>query len=842
MQPTRLGTSIWDPEARELRRDGAELSLTALETRLLGYLADRAGRTVASDELLREVWEYSTRVRTRAVASTVTRLRTKLGEDAGALVTVYGRGYRLVPVGDADLVGRDELVRQVRHTLDATRWVTLFGLGGVGKTSVARAVAQAGPRRTSWVPCGAMRSEAELWSALAEVVELSGAAAPRVVRRALDALGPACLVLDATEHLGVPGATAAGSIVAACPQLHLIATSRFHHGDGVALAVGPLDAASAAALFVQRVQSARAEPFEPDPEALRIVVEQVSGLPLGIELAAARLRVLDLASLAEHLREDPHLVDRDSTSLQAVLEQSWSVLSDEERRTLAAASQFPESFTLDQLGAVTGLPARPLLDALEGLVRASMVLDRNPRFRMLDLVRAFGMSKASPDLQRAFEQWCVAAAKDLWARWLRGDTLPRDMPGYPVPAFERVHEQLSDGSDRAWLALAGYAHASRHGSVHDIAPRVQATEVTGLEDGLVASVRLAQAWMAYVSGTWDEAIERAQAGRAAATRAGDDELRLRCWRLLVAVPMATGAQSEALRAEARALVAEAERIEGHDLARARAFHVCGMLDAGSGRLSEGLALYQRALALSDDDAMFQQQLAAHMGYAYRQLERLDLAIAQLTEAWHHCEDLDVGGIQVLVGIQLADVLAAARRADQADEVFAATAELGARLGDPGAGLARDIWTARRIPDPLPREGALQRVAERAVRDRHPEDAGQSELYRAQSLQLRGQLDEAVDAYDRALTHLAPFGQLFYGTLAHAWRALAQLERGHPADASVPLLASPSPLEASVVAVVDAASAGDWAAVDQVGAQAEDDAVHNTVALALRARTAAPGPS
>jgi len=835
MPTVRLGSSIWDTDSSDLRRDGSWVALSPLERRLVGYLAERAGQTVGSEELLQNVWEYKPGVRTRAVANTVARLRTKLGDDAGSIVTVFGRGYRLETSGDRDLVGRDALLEQVSQVLERTRWVTLYGLGGVGKTRVTRAVSQQQGRRTLWVPCDGMRTESDLWSALADMLNMSASVEPERIRRALGALGPLCLVLDAVEGLGETGAIVGEALIADCPELHLIVTTRVHHGEGDAIRVGPLDSESAAALFVRRVETVRKGAFDPDPQHLNTVLDLVDRLPLGIELAAARLRLFDLASLAQRMQDDLSIVDRGGTSLEAVLEQSWRLLSPDQQRVLCAAAQFAESFTLDQVAAASGLAGGRLLDALEGLVRGSFVLDRHPRFRMLNLVRSFGAAKADTSTRAAFAVLCVRAATDLWERWLRADPVPRDAPGYPIPAIGPLLETSPTPYVQACLSLGLFAHHSRYGSIARIRPILVDLTVDGLDDRLTACVRLVQAWSAYYAGAWTEAEALAREGRKAAEDAGEPGLRLRCWRLVAATGLAIGASDEALSAEVTALEEAVDSTAGVPLARARALHVCGIHRASTGRMNEAATLYQRALGLAEDDIGLSVSISGHVGYAYRQLERLDLAIDVMEEARSKAEHLVLGAQRLMLDMQLLFALGAAGRFDRADEVQSELSELARRWDERCAHVAASAYRANRIPDPHRREAALQRTVERALRDHCPENAGYGELWRGHSLHLRGELSLALTAYEAALAHLAPFGQLFAGTLAHVWCRLLQLEQGADTSVEVSLLAEPSPLEATLVTLVRAAGEGDWKGVDTIAEAATDQAVHQTVALIDRLR-------
>ncbi|MFI6496083.1 ATP-binding protein [Nonomuraea typhae] len=318
----------------------------------------------------------------------------------------------------SSFVGREEELTDLRRLLKEHRLVTLIGPGGSGKTRLA-AEAVAGD------------GEAVCF------VELAPAdGARQAVRRALgggDRLGgdplqalpatPLLLVLDNCEHLIEECAALAARILAAAPATRVLATSREPLGvDGeVTLPVHPLAlpvegaglpealTSPAVSLLVDRARAA--DPHFVPSEAVVRVCRSLDGLPLAIELAAARLRALTADDLAERLETRLHGrfdllasghrgTEERHRTLRAVVAWSWELLSEDEQRLAARLSAFPSGATLKAAEQICG--ATPAL--LAALVDKSLVHAGHGRYRMLETVRAFCAERLEPDEEDAVRQ------------------------------------------------------------------------------------------------------------------------------------------------------------------------------------------------------------------------------------------------------------------------------------------------------------------------------------------------------------------------------------------------------------------------------------------------------
>ena len=298
--------------------------------------------------------------------------------------------------------------------------MTLVGTGGAGKTRLALELAARAPG-TSWlVELASLGDGESLAPAVLGALGLREAtlpdrrtAAADAESRLLDALGAsdALLVLDNCEHIVVAAAELADRLLAGCPRLRILATSREPLGiGGEALApVGPLEEEAAVLLFAQRAASATPD-FALDETTAPIVADvcrRIDGLPLAIELAAARLRSMPLQELSDRLHDRFRLLTGGSRAaagrqrtLRAVVDWSWDLLSEPERRLARRLSVFPAGATLDAVEAVCagdGVDADEVFDLLCALVDRSLLGVRGAgtsRWRMLETIREYAEEEA----------------------------------------------------------------------------------------------------------------------------------------------------------------------------------------------------------------------------------------------------------------------------------------------------------------------------------------------------------------------------------------------------------------------------------------------------------------
>lgn len=327
-------------------------------------------------------------------------------------------GVRAAP---NELIGRDDDLGRIEALLRRSRLVTVLGTGGLGKTRLAQALAaRSAAPVVIVVELAGVRSDDDITLALASTLGIRevttgqrlGEALPRpdVRARIVGQLAerPTLLVMDNCEHLVDGAAQWVAELLAAAPELQVLATSRspLAIGAEVVYPLEPLPATAdgpAVRLFIERAHAVRPAAKLPLPAVQRLCAH-LDGLPLAIELAAARVRSMTVEQIESRLENRFALLaggDRSAPerhrTLQAVIEWSWRLLSSGEQDALRVLSVFPDGFSADAAAAVTGSErAEDLLDGLIGqslLTVAEEPLTGGLRYRMLETVREFGQAE-----------------------------------------------------------------------------------------------------------------------------------------------------------------------------------------------------------------------------------------------------------------------------------------------------------------------------------------------------------------------------------------------------------------------------------------------------------------
>jgi predicted ATPase len=386
--------------------------------------------------------------------------------DATATRSYRAPGPHPLPVQATPLIGRDQAVGEVAAMLAApnTRLVTLTGPGGIGKTRLALAVGELRRDRfaagVAFVPLATVAEPELVWAAIGRAVGAELARTDVAMAAIADRLGDDgwLLILDNLEQL-VDIAQGLDQLLARCAGLVILATSLVALGlraereypvpplslpaDAARLSVKQLTSSPAVALFVDRAQRVRADFALTDSNAAAVVeiCERLEGIPLAIELAAARIRLLEPDSLLHRLANSldalgaaaVDLPERQRT-LRATVEWSVGLLGDAERSLLESVAVFVDGWTIEAAAKVCGLGDDRALDLSEALVRHSLVqLDHTefgPRMRMLETIRAFIAERLATrsdaaDLRRRHAEFYEALAEDAdrplrgvgWSEW-----------------------------------------------------------------------------------------------------------------------------------------------------------------------------------------------------------------------------------------------------------------------------------------------------------------------------------------------------------------------------------------------------------------------------------------
>jgi predicted ATPase len=343
---------------------------------------------------------------------------SQLGTEEFPPLWTVGTGIVSLPSPRTSLVGREESVDEVRRLVGAHRLVTLTGVGGCGKTRLSIEVAHrevpSHPDGVWFVDLSTIADEVALPGAFATALKLtvSAGAEPTEEIATYLASRQALLVVDNCEHVVDAAAEFIDTLLERSPRLVVLATSRESlEVDGEftwkvpSLAIGT--DAPAVHLFVDRAHAVGADlpQNETTRAAVADIVERLDGIPLAIELAAARTRSMDVAEVAAHLDDRFRLLSggtrrsrQRQATLEAAVQWSWDLLSGVEQSMLHTLSVFQGGFSIPDAAAVAGVPQHEATNLIDGLVSKSLVdIIRDStgalRHRLLETIRLFALAR-----------------------------------------------------------------------------------------------------------------------------------------------------------------------------------------------------------------------------------------------------------------------------------------------------------------------------------------------------------------------------------------------------------------------------------------------------------------
>ncbi|MBA2947351.1 ATP-binding protein [Streptomyces himalayensis] len=480
--------------------------------------------------------------------------------------------------GEPDLVGRQQELSEAGRLLTSARLLTLTGVAGVGKTRLARRVADqvraSFPDGVWLVELAPLEDESLLPQTVAGTLGLGDQAARHPVQLLVDHLRDkrALLVLDNCEHLLTGCALLTDRLLREAPRLRILATSRQPlrlEGESV-MVVAPLPVPAsdvpyrperladyaAVRLFALRAQQA-VPGFVLGPENLDTVVRlcrRLDGLPLAIELAAGGLRTLPADQILYRVgrRLEPArgtgtavALTRHET-LTAAIDWSHDLCSPGERALWARVSVFAGAFDLEAAEEVCsgdGIARDDVLDLVAGLVDKSILIRQEQaervRYRLLETIRQYGMDRLAglglvPALQRRHRDWChrlACLAETEWLTWRQEEWLARLRSEHSNlraalefccsdPADARAGLEIAAALWPHWIC-GGYLSEGRHwlGQLLWLVPEETVARGRAL---------WVDAWLATLQGDTSSAQPRLEECRALALRLDHPPTRTRC--------------------------------------------------------------------------------------------------------------------------------------------------------------------------------------------------------------------------------------------------------------------------------------------------------------------------
>ncbi len=545
-------------------------------------------------------------------------------------------------------MGREQGMFELKRELATTRLMTLTGAGGSGKTrlalEMARGLVEAYPDGVWLVELAPLSEEALVPKAVAEALEVPERPAEPIADTLADVLGDRrlLLVVDNCEHLIEAAAGLVDRLLDSCPRLRILATSREGLGvEGEARWPVPplsvpergrtpssekLEGYESVRLFVERARG-RNPSFSLSSESALTVAElcrRLEGIPLAIELAAARVGTLSLEQISERLKDALGLLTRGGRTavprqrtLKGTLDWSYDLLSEPERGLFRRLSTFAGGWTLEAseaVGSGEGVEEGEVLDLLSGLVEKSMVVTKGSdkggvRYRLLEPVRQYALERLEESgeaeaAKRAHAEYFLALSEEAEPELLG----PREAEWYD--RLEEEHDNIRAALSRALegadpelgLRLAGaiWWFWHRHGHLRE---GLRWLEGALAKEGGASAIARAKAlggigWMAFGLGDLERMRESAAEGLRLSDEAGlGGNHRALFLRVLADASWLEGDHERAttLAEESLALSRQANDVGG----MANSLLTLGTASLwGSGDMEQARAFYEESLAIS----------------------------------------------------------------------------------------------------------------------------------------------------------------------------------------------------------------------------------------------------
>ena len=492
--------------------------------RVLGALIAQEGRLLTKDALFDDVWDGTT-VGEAALTSVIKELRRALGDDPKQprfIESVYGRGYRFIGIPTAlpyssgnahnepvrsqpavfvaptgilpssgTLIGRTDEIATLDALLTAERVVSIVGAGGVGKTTTAIEIGRG--RRTVYddgvwfVELASVATADRVAEAVAKAMQIALPSGSNALSTLIERLrSRSCLlILDNCEHVLGAVADLVEAIEAQATGITFLTTSQEQLGIGAerVFRLSPFTDDLAAMLFITRAKAADMafEPSDAEQDIIKQICQQLGGMPLAIEMAAARAPTLGCANILERLDdrfrvlgEGRRTAQPRHRTLSAALDWSFGLLNPRDATIFRRISVFVGSFSLDAAVATcvdAEVSAADVVDAIASLVAKSLLtiksISGSTRYMLLETTRAYATIKLTEAgernaIERQRAEWCTQFCGPIWsdfnARTSDADLLKR----YAVD-FDNIYAAIDwalSAEGNAELGLAIIAASS----------------------------------------------------------------------------------------------------------------------------------------------------------------------------------------------------------------------------------------------------------------------------------------------------------------------------------------------------------------------------------------------
>lgn len=576
-----------------------------------------SGRHAAALDAIREFADTLRRELGMGPSAETDRLAEQIAGAAGLPTSVEDpdvehrpRAFTLATRSDpaGDVVGREREVAEVLSLLleDDCRLLTITGLGGNGKSTLARRVAfEAAPRFAGGyveVPLGSVGTSEAVLPALADALGLAVRSRETAAAAVIDRLErrPALVIFDGADRLDLTAALEV--LVDRCRQSRFLVTSRMpQDGQGYVFPLGGLSVSDAqewseaARLFARRATrvAPRLHLSDDDRPLVDHICRAVGGSPLAIEIAASWARNLPLTLIAERIEHDGDLLEDGpaGSRLRTTLDQTWEQCSEAERAALMGLTVFPAGFTANAAEAVSGASPTVMAGLIE---RALVTVGDRGRFALHPVVKRFALERASHKGQRMRE------VADAHARYIcrRVEDLAGDasaLAGHRPDLLAALEHARGAGDAESALRLA--THLARHHlNAGPYEPGYTALRevlaVPGGRSATRAKAELTLGLLAQRMGLTAEADRHLSEATSLLGRYADPEARAHASTALAGLRLATGD----LRTARRLAERSAELARRHDLPaeEARASFVLSSVLNEAGELEASIAALERA--------------------------------------------------------------------------------------------------------------------------------------------------------------------------------------------------------------------------------------------------------